>query len=120
MKKRLLALGMMLLSASPLFAADIDGNWTGSIDTPNGAVEVKFSFKAEADKLTGNSTGPDGMTLQFRDGKIMGDTLSFAQDLDFGGQTMTLNYTGVLAGSELKLHTEFGGQPLDFALKKVL
>jgi hypothetical protein len=117
MNIRMLALSL-LLAASPAFAADIDGNWAGSLDTPQGAVEIKFSFKADGDKLSGSSTGPDGMTLMFRDGKIMGAMLSFAQDLDFGGQSMTLNYTGTLAGGELKLHTDFGGQPLDFVLKK--
>ena len=117
MKIRMLALGL-LLAASPAFAADIDGSWTGSLDTPNGAVEIKFSFKADGDKLTGSSTGPDGMMLAIRDGKIMGGTLSFAQDVDFGGQALTFNYTGTLAGGELKLHTDINGQALDFALKK--
>jgi len=117
MKIRMLALGL-LLAASPVFAADIDGNWAGSLDTPNGPVEIKFSFKADGDRLTGSSTGPDGSVIMFRDGKIMGDTLSFAQDVDFGGQSITFNYTGMLAGGELKLHTDFNGQPLDFALKK--
>ena len=117
MKIRMFALGLLLV-ASPVFAADIDGNWTGSLDTPNGAVEIKFSFKAEGEKLTGSSTGPDGSVVMFRDGKIMGGTLSFAQDVDFGGQTLTFNYTGMLASGELKLHTEFMGMPLDFALKK--
>lgn len=117
MKIRLLALGL-LLAASPAFSADIDGNWTGSLDTPNGPVEIKFVFKAEGEKLTGSSTGPDGSVVMFRDGKIMGATLSFAQDIDFGGQSLTFNYTGMLADGELKLHTDFNGQPLDFALKK--
>lgn len=117
MKIRMLALGL-LLAASPVFAADIDGNWSGSLDTPNGPVEIRFAFKADGDKLTGTSTGPDGMMLTIRDGKITGDTLSFAQDVDFGGQSITFNYTGMLAGGELQLHTDFNGQPLDFALKK--
>lgn len=117
MKLKMFALALML-AASPAFAAEIDGNWTGSLDTPNGPVEIKFSFKAEGEKLTGSSTGPDGASLMIRDGKIMGGALSFALDLDFGGQAMTFSYTGMLAGAELKLHTEFGGQPLDFALKK--
>jgi hypothetical protein len=52
------------------------------------------------------------------DGKIIGETLSFAQDVDFGGQLITFNYTGMLANGQLTLHTEFNGMPLDFALKK--
>jgi hypothetical protein len=117
MKIRMLALGL-LLAAAPVFAADIDGNWSGSLDTPNGAVEIKFSFKADGDKLTGSSTGPDGSVVMFRDGNIMGSTLSFVQVVDFGGQSISFNYTGMLANGQLSLHTEFNGMPMDFALKK--
>jgi hypothetical protein len=52
-------LGLLLL-AVPASAADVDGKWTGSVDTPNGAFPVTFVFKAEGSTLTG-STGPTGV-----------------------------------------------------------
>ncbi len=39
MKARVLAWSL-LLAALPAFAADVDGKWTGSVDSPNGPVAV--------------------------------------------------------------------------------
>jgi hypothetical protein len=114
---RTLALGL-LLAATPAFAADIDGKWVGSIDTPNGAMAVTYTFKADGDKLTGAAEGPDGSQLAFTDGKIDGNKLSFNLSLDLGGGPVTFVYTGELTGTELKLHTSFMDMPIDFVLKK--
>jgi hypothetical protein len=118
MKFKALAIGL-LLAASPLFAAEVDGNWAGSLDTPNGAVEVKFTFKADGARLTGSTVGPDGMTMAIKNGKVDGNNISFTIDLDMGGQAMSLPYTGKLEGSDLKLRIDFMGMPLDFTVKKV-
>lgn len=118
MKFKALAIGM-LLATSPLFAAEVDGNWAGSLDTPNGAVEIKFSFKADGAKLTGSSVSPDGMTVPIKDGKVEGNTIAFTLNLDMGGQAMSFPYTGKLEGDDLKLHTEFMGMPFDILVKRV-
>ena len=54
--KRILALvfGLVLL-AVPAVAADVDGKWTGSIETPMGAVPVGFTFKADGAALSGDA-----------------------------------------------------------------
>ena len=117
MNIRTLALAL-LLAATPAFAAEVDGKWTGSIDTPNGPVQVNYTFKAEGDTLTGSSTGPDGTSIPIKDGKIAGKKMSFSLTLDFGAGPTTFNYTGELAGPELKLHTSFMDMPIDFTLKK--
>jgi hypothetical protein len=118
MNIRAIALGL-LLAASPAFAADIDGKWTGSIDTPNGPVQVNYIFKADGAKLTGTADGPNGSTLQLENGKVDGSKISYSLTLDFGQGPTTFNYTGQLAAGELKVHTEVMGQPLEFTLKKV-
>jgi hypothetical protein len=117
MKFKALAI-TLLLAAAPVFAAGVDGNWAGSIDSPNGAIEIKFSFKADGEKLTGNTTGPDGMTVNIKNGKVTGNNLAFTVDIDMGGNAMSFQYTGVMSGDDLKLHTDFMGMPLDFALKR--
>jgi hypothetical protein len=117
MRIRALALGL-LLAAAPAFAADVDGKWTGSIDTPNGPVMVVFNFKADGAKLTGTNIGPDGNAIPLKNGKVDGNNIAFSIDISFGADPTTFNYTGVLAGKELKLHTEFMGQPIDFMVKK--
>jgi hypothetical protein len=115
-KIRALALGLLLASASA-FAADVDGKWTGSIDTPNGPVEINYTFKAEGATLTGATATPGG-DIPIKDGKINGNKVSFSLTLDFGQGPTTFNYTGEVSPKEMKLHSEFMGMPIDFTLKK--
>ena len=117
MKIRMLALGL-LLAASPVFAADVDGTWKGTLDSPQGAVEISYVFKAEGAKLTGTTTGPDGTALAIKDGKIDGNKISFAVDLDFGGQATTIAYTGVVTPAEIQLSMDFMGMPVELVAKK--
>jgi hypothetical protein len=108
----------LILTAASAFAADIDGKWTGSIETPNGAVNVGFTFMADGATLTGTSTSPDGTDAKISDGKIDGNKLSFSVTVDFGGMPFTIAYTGELSGTNLKLTADFGGMPFEMALKK--
>ncbi len=117
MKIRLLAIAA-LLAAAPVFAGDIDGKWTGTIDTPNGPVAIAYTFKADGETLVGSTTGPDGMEYPIKDGKITGNKVSFSLNLDFGQGPITFNYTGEVSPTELKLHSSFMDQPIDFTLKK--
>ena len=117
MKAKLLALAL-LLTAAPAFAADIDGKWSGSIDTPGGAMTIVYTFKTEGATLTGSSLGPDGSALPIKNGKVDGNKISFAQDIDFGQGPITFNYTGVVSPTDLKLHSSFMDMPIDIELKK--
>jgi hypothetical protein len=117
MKIKALAIGLMF-AATTAWAADADGNWVGSLDTPGGAVEVAFQFKVDGTKLTGTTVGPDGTALELKQGKVEGNKLSFSMDVDFGGQVMTLNYTGVVESKEIKMNLDFMDQPMAFVLKK--
>jgi hypothetical protein len=117
MKIRLLAIAA-LLATVPAFAGDIDGKWTGTIDTPNGPVAIAYTFKADGETLVGSTTGPDGMEYPLKDGKISGNKVSFSLTLDFGQGPITFNYTGEVSPTELKLHSSFMDQPIDFTLKK--
>lgn len=118
MKTRVLASLILMLSAIPAFAADVTGTWTGSIDTPNGPVPVTYVFKNDGGMLSGTTTGPDGSSIALKDLKLTGDNLSFNLTISLGADPVTFNYTGVVSAADLKLHTDFMGQPLDFALKK--
>jgi hypothetical protein len=114
---RTLALGLLVV-ATPAFAADIDGTWAGSIDTPQGATMLSYTFKADGAALTGSTSGPDGTPIPISDGKITGNMLSFSLTLDFGQGPTTFKYTGEFSGADLKLHTSFMDMPIDIALKK--
>jgi hypothetical protein len=113
-----LMLSALLLVAAPAFAADVDGTWTGSLETPNGTVPLSFTFKADGDALSGSTLGMDGQAVPLKNGKIEGDKISFSFDVDFGQGPFTFNYTGVVSKTELKLATDFMGNPIEFTLKK--
>ncbi len=112
-------IALLLLSLTvPALAADIDGKWTGSVSGPNGDIPVAFTFKAEAEKLTGSMMGFDGTEMPIDNGKIDGNTVTFGVTLNFNGNSFSLAYKGVLSGEELKMASDFNGQSFEFVLKK--
>ena len=112
-----LVLGFVLL-AVPAFAADVDGQWTGSVETPMGSIPVGFTFKADGATLTGTSLGPDGGQIAIKDGKVDGNKISFTVELDFGGMALVLNYGGVVSPAEIKFTLDVMGMPFEFAVSK--
>jgi hypothetical protein len=119
MKSRILALTIgILVLALPALAADVDGKWTGMVDTPNGAIQVVFNFKADGAKLAGSTTGPDGMEIPIKNGKVNGKSITFDVDLDFGGMAFTLSYTGDVAPDQIKMTADFMGMPFEFVVNK--
>ena len=121
MKKTLLSLFVMLtlvLVAAPARAADVDGKWTGSLDTPMGAIQIGFTFKADGATLNGTTTGPDGAELPIKNGKIDGNKISFVVSIDFGGMAFDLNYTGVVSPDSLAMTLDFMGMPVSFTVSK--
>ena len=113
----LAALALMLI-AVPARAADVDGKWTGSLETPMGAVQIGFTFKADGATLSGTTTGPDGSELPIKNGKIEGDKITFVVSVDFGGMAFDLNYSGVVKPEQISLTMDIMGMPLSFDIKK--
>ena len=107
-----------MLLASPAFAADVDGKWAGSIESPNGPVNIAFEFKADGTSLTGSTTGPDGSQVAIKNGKIDGDNITFSVSLDFGGMPVEIGYKGVVAPAEIKMELDFMGMPIPIVVKK--
>jgi hypothetical protein len=108
----------LVLVAAPARAADVDGRWTGSIDTPTGAIQLGFSFKADGAVLSGSMTGMDGAEIPIKNGKIDGNRISFVVSVDFGGMMFDLNYTGVVGKDSVEMASDFMGMPFTFTLKK--
>jgi hypothetical protein len=117
MKTAVMVIGAMLVAANA-WAADVDGRWTGSIETPMGAVNVEFAFKADGNALSGTTTGPDGTKIEIKDGKIDGQNIAFAINIDFGGMVFTLPYTGVVSPEKIDLKMDFAGMPIEFTVVK--
>ena len=92
MNIRALACGLLLV-ASPSFAANVDGKWTGTLDTPNGPVQLSFALKADGATLTGSTTGPDGNSLMLKNGKVDGDKITFTEMKGKGEKGEEKTYT---------------------------
>ena len=118
MRTCLIVLGL-ILAAGLAYAADIDGKWVGEIQGMDGSpTKISYTFKADGDKLTGDTTGPDGKSIAIKDGKINGNNISFSISIDMGGQEMKMDMKGVLAGDNLKLTMDMMGQPFEIPLKR--
>ena len=78
-----------------------------------------YSFEAMGEQLTGSSADPMGKEWPIANGKIIGNKLSFSLTVDFGMGPVTLNYTGELTASDLKLRSDSMGNPFELALTKV-
>jgi len=104
------------------FAADISGNWSGTMQMGDQPFTLTYAFKQDGEKLTGTVTGPQGAPLPLNDGKIAGDKLSFSVHVDMGGNAAKFLSEGVIKGEEITLTTkmdggDFGGGPM--TLKRV-
>ena len=116
MKFRNLIIGILLAAAS-CFAADVDGKWSGTMNTPNGDFPVNFTFKADGAKLTGTTTGPAG-DIAIADGKVDGEKISFSVTFDFGGMPLTMNYSGAISTDQIKFTIDIFGMPLNLTVKR--
>jgi hypothetical protein len=98
------------LFAGMAHAADISGNWSGTIDMGGNNFDIKYAFKQEGEKLTGTVTGPSG-DMPLKDGKVSGDKVSFYILVDMGGNETKFASQGVIKGDEITLTTKAEGMP---------
>jgi len=108
--------GMMAGGASSEFTARREkgsnasagaaGNWI----IKDGENEIKLALKVDGSKLSGTIVNPQMPgTIEFKDGKIEGNTISFDYVRQTNGQDIKIVWTGTLAGDELKLKRSVGG-----------
>ena len=101
-------------------AADVSGTYVAQVPGRNGNMETTFKLKADGDKLTGTVVTQRG-EAEIKDGKVAGDTISFSQTFERGGNSMTILYKGKVEGNEIKFTREVqGGQgrTAEFTAKK--
>jgi hypothetical protein len=97
------------LLVTSAFAADVDGKWTASMPAGQGnTMEVTFTFKADGNKLTGTMSNPRG-EREIQNGKIDGDTITFDQTFERGGNSMKIVYTGKVSGDTIEFTRSFEG-----------
>ena len=120
MRQPSVMLFLLFLLTVRAFAADVDGKWTGTVDTPGGQFPLNFTFKSDGAALTGSLAGPDGTEIPIKDGKIDGSNIAFSITLDFGGMPFDLYYKGIVSPEQIQFTGEAGGMPFEFVVKKVI
>ena len=129
MTKKLLFVTTILLALTfAASAADVSGKWVYEQAGRGGGnpTKVTLTLKQEGSKLTGNQSRPgrDGnaMETEITEGKVDGNNISFKITNNFGGNSMVSDFTGTVAGDELKLkinrQTPNGPMATDVVAKK--
>jgi enterochelin esterase-like enzyme len=110
----------LVLSTGLLHAADLSGKWTAVFDTQIGKQSYVYELKTEADRVTGKATGDingeNRRTVDIKDGRLDGDTVTFVESFAFQGNEVTIRYRGKLAGDEIRFTREVG----DFAKEEMV
>lgn len=61
---------------------DLNGKWTGAINTPDGQViNATYDFKVTGETLTGTAESEAGV-LEIENGKVTGDDFTFSVSVD--------------------------------------
>ncbi len=84
----------------------VAGKWVAK----DGENELKLDLKVEGSRLSGTleNTQMPGV-IEFKDGKVEGDNISFEYMRQMNGQDFPVKWTGTLSGNELKLKRELAG-----------
>lgn len=111
---------LLMLAASIALANDVAGKWKASTPTPTGqSIEQVFDLKVDGGgKLTGTVSSPRGST-EITDGKVEGDSVSFAVVRNMGGNDVKMQYRGKVEGDDLKLSVAGGDREREIIAKRV-
>jgi hypothetical protein len=97
------------------FAQGIDGKWKGQMQSPNGAMDLTFSFKVSKDSLTGTVESQMG-EMPIINGKVNGKKFTF--DISFGEMTINHQCTFMTDSISMKV-PGMDGESTEMFLKRV-
>jgi hypothetical protein len=102
---------LLLATALPAAAAELAGRWTAEFDSPIGVQKYVYVFKKDGGAVSGEATYDHSMgkgTVALQNVKVDGDKISFEEPLTIEGNTITIQYSGTLSDTELKLSRVVG------------
>lgn len=106
-KNMLASILVGLCCAVLVLAADANGKWTTTISTQIGELAYTYDFKIEGDKLTGKAKSQFG-DIEITEGKVSGDVITFVENINFDGNAIRIEYSGKVAGDEIKFTRKVG------------
>jgi hypothetical protein len=95
---------------------DVSGDWTLTINGPQGVVDTDANFKQDGEKVTGTFSGPTGEAAVA--GTMNGSTLSLAFNVDTPQGPIDIKISAEVSGPEMKGILDFGMGTADFTGKK--
>ncbi|MCE7053631.1 hypothetical protein LZF95_03000 [Algoriphagus sp. AGSA1] len=101
---------VLVLAAFATFGQSnpIDGKWKGTRETPNGSIEIEYTFKVEGTILTGSWKTQFG-EAKLNEGKVDGEKFSYSISFN----EMTINNSGELVNeNEIVVKNERGEMTL--------
>lgn len=108
-------LGLAML---PLAAVDATGRWQLKGEVAGNPILAGCNFKQDAAKLAGTCKA-EGMGDWKIEGDVQEKKIAFHHDVEYGGSTYTLNYTGAFESDTLaKGDIEVSGASGEFTLTK--
>lgn len=102
---------------APAAAPSLEGQWAGSIETPNGGMNVMAAIKKGSDGYTGTISGMEG-DVALRDIKLVGDTVTAVATMSAQGQSIEVWYSFLFKDGALngRVDANVGGQSMTFPL----
>jgi len=104
------------LAAAWSAQAGLNGDWTITFDTPQGAMDAGASFKVEGDKVTGTLEGPAGSAPMAGTVKENAFTCNF--EIQTGQGPLSIAMEGTVDGDALKGTFNFGQGAANFTGKR--
>jgi len=120
MKRACALTALFLFLAASAWPASVSGDWKGAFDFNGGSVPVVMHLTAKDAALTGTIEGLPTPTVNIKDGKIDGDTVTFWIESDYQGTTYKLVFKGKVTGDEIHFQfgTEDGGWGTELVVKR--
>jgi hypothetical protein len=106
-RKIALFLCIAAMASVTALAADFNGKWTASIDTPVGVQNYTYEFHVDGAKLTGKATNDQGSS-DLTEGKIDGDTITFVETMKMMDDGIRVEYTGKIDGDQINFTRKVG------------
>ena len=109
--KRIITLVVLATLPVSLLAADVTGTWKADFDTQRGVQKYTFVLKQDGTKVAGKASADNNGQVReadLKDGKIDGDTVTFAEPLSVQGNDITITYTGKLTADGIKFTRQVG------------
>jgi hypothetical protein len=118
MKRKLFITSALLCCCIAAFAyfAGIDGHWKGMLTAPDGnQYPLDYTYKTDGEKLTGSGLSMSG-PVDLTEGKVKGDSLSYA--IDVGGVKVLNTGKYISAGDSISLTIDYQGMIMHSTLKR--